>query len=128
MIHVRAKVLGVLVAALAISVFAISPVIGSAAQNDFAVSTLAEQGCEANNVCGYTLPQFEGERFQIPCSSSGNIEPLHNFRSARNRCANKINHIANSGGSVCMNPGGDRPNPGTFAVFTLPNNFGPPFC
>jgi hypothetical protein len=130
---IRAKVLGVAVVALAVGVFAVAPAIGSAAPSGSSVftessgrgaTTFAEQGCPANNVCGYQLPGFEGERREIPCSSAGNFQPNIFIRSARNRCGNKFNHLANSGGSICMNAGGDRPNPGTFAVIILPVNFG----
>jgi hypothetical protein len=125
--HLRAKVLGVLVAALAIGVFAIVPAIGSADQSDLGAGPLAEQGCPANNVCGYQLPGFEGQRREIPCSQAGIVEPDIFIRSARNRCGNKLNRLSNSGGTICMNPGGDRPNPGTFADIILPVNFGE-FC
>lgn len=111
------KAKAMLVAA-AISVCAITAAIGPA--NALA----AEQGCESNNVCGYTAINFEGTRYQIPCASSGSFELAQNIRSARNRCGNKINHLVNGSTSVCMNPGGDRPNPGTFPIITLPSSFG----
>lgn len=104
--------------AVVLSALAITAAIGPAS------ASAAEQGCEANNVCGYTAINFEGTRFQIPCSSSGNFELSQNIRSARNRCGNKLNHLVNGGTSVCMNAGGDRPNPGAFPVITLPNSFG----
>ncbi len=104
--------------AVAISAYAMTAAIGPAS------ALAAEQGCESNNVCGYTLINFEGTRFQIPCSSSGSFELAQNIRSARNRCGNKLNHLVNGGTSVCMNSGGDRPNPGTFPIITLPSSFG----
>jgi Peptidase inhibitor family I36 len=133
--NVRAKVIGTLVAALAVGVFAIAPAPGSAVASEPptpsqsvegapSFTPLAEEGCEANNVCGYTAANFEGTRFQISCESSGNFEPGSEMRSARNRCGNKTNTISGGFGTICMNPGGDRPSPGTFAIIDLPNFFG----
>lgn len=114
--HNRPKVLGMMCLVLALGVYAIAATAGSA--------TALAQGCEANNVCGYTQINYEGTRYQIPCSSSGNFQLSQNINSATNRCGNKLNHLVNGGTSICMNPGGDRPNPGTFPVITLPNSFG----
>jgi hypothetical protein len=129
MTQFRAKMLGVLFAALAIGAFAVVPTIGSAAQSEITVQgepagTYAAQGCEANNVCGYTKAGFEGERYQYPCSASGNFEPLHNMNSARNRCGNKIDYLANGASKICLPPGNDRENPGTYAVIILPAQYG----
>jgi len=121
--RMRAKLLGVLTAALAVSAFAIAPAIGSAEEE---VGALAAQGCEANNVCGYSQTGFEGTRYQIPCSQSGDFYTALSIRSARNRCGNKINYLGNY--AICMNPGGDRPSPGTFAFLRLPAGWAPPYC
>lgn len=120
--HMRARVLGALAAALAVGAFAIAPAIGSAEE----VEAFAEQGCEANNVCGYSKINFEGVRYQVPCSQNGDWYPALSIKSARNRCGNKINYLGNY--AICMNPSGDRPNPGTFAFLRLPAGYAPPYC
>lgn len=122
--HVKARMFAALIAVLAVSAVVIAPSIGAAEE----VETFAEQGCEANNVCTYTKVEYEGVRQQYPCSWSGNYQPLENFKSARNRCGNKINYIANGGGSICMNPGGNRPSPGVMSTVILPVGWAPPYC
>lgn len=96
---------------------------------DSQVGLLAEQGCPANNVCTYSQPFFEGTRHETPCSSSG-YQLGWGDRSARNRCGNKLNKIEFANGTwICMNPGGDRPNPGyQFNYVFLPSYYGPPWC
>ena len=81
----------------------------------------AEQGCIANKVCGYTSPNFEGTRYAFDCAFNG-AQGGAFMSSARNRCGSRSNTLQ-SGGSIiaCMNPGGDRPNPGWFnLVYTFP--------
>jgi hypothetical protein len=107
-----------LVAALAISAFGLTPATASA----------AEQGCPANSACTYTQVNFEGFRFVNPCSEAGTITFGSNVGSARNRCGSKLFYLLFGGSSVCMNPGGDRPNPGTFYQAKLPASYVPPYC
>jgi hypothetical protein len=120
-------VLGVLTAALAVGVFAVAPTIGSAAESE---PTAAEpagaleegQGCEANNVCGYTAVGFEGQKFSYPCSASGSFEAPANMIGARNRCGNKSMRLGNG---ICLNAGEQQRNTGsTFGVIILPAAYG----
>ena len=129
--RMRANVLGLLAAAIAVGAFAIAPTIGSAEEPVEEVPVeeaemFAPQGCEANHVCGYEAINFEGSRVQVPCSQNGDWYPGFTIRSARNRCGNKINYLGNF--AICMNPGGDRPSPGTFAFIRLPSGWAPPYC
>jgi len=142
----KLNVLRVLVAVFAFAAFVVAPTAGSADEVPAevpgeevpaeevpaeeapaeALGVLAEQGCEANNVCGYSATNFEGSRAQVPCSQSGDWYTAFTIRSARNRCGNKINYLGNY--AICMNPGGDRPNPGSFAFIRLPAGWAPPYC
>jgi hypothetical protein len=123
----RANILGLLAAAIAVGAFAIAPTIGAAEEvPGEEAGTFAAQGCEANNVCGYSQINFEGSRVQVPCSQNGDWYPGFTIKSARNRCGNKINWLGNF--AICMNPGGDRPNPGNYAFLRLPSGWAPPYC
>jgi hypothetical protein len=135
--RMKANILGLLAASIAVGAFAIAPTIGSAEEGPVEevpaqvegteeVELFAETGCEANHVCGYEAINFEGSRVQVPCSQNSDWYPGFTIRSARNRCGNKINWLGNF--AVCMNPGGDRPNPGSFAFLRLPAGWAPPYC
>lgn len=79
-----------------------------------AITPLATgQGCFAKKICLYTKANFGGIRHVFTCKYGEVGGDYH--RSARNRCANRSNFL-NVGLSilVCMNPGGNRPNPGLF--------------
>ena len=81
---------------------------------DFGVQSIGE-GCYANAICTYTGANFDNYVGGPACSSSGFWYIPTILRAARNRCGNKTNWLAYNGKLVaCMNPGGDRPNPGAY--------------
>ena|ERR1700709_2189847 len=89
----------------------------------------AEEGCAANLVCVYHKIKFESLNTLDPvCGTSQIWTEGAPWKSARNRCGNKTNWIRLNGSVVaCMNPSGDRPNPGTFNEVFIPVEFGA-FC
>jgi hypothetical protein len=91
-------------------------------------SPLAPEGCSANEICVYNLPNYEARSIiSYLCSGSGtkNVEAK---KSATNRCGNKSDWLRTNGTVIaCMNPGGNRPNPGTFNEVFIPVEFGA-FC
>lgn len=118
MVHIRAKALGALVAVLA---------LGAVAVPSSAVAF--HEGCEANLICYYNQTTF-GSRAasSVLCSASGAVTTFQSRESARNRCGNKTAWLRTSGTAIaCMNPGGDRPSPGTFNEIFVAANYGA-FC
>jgi hypothetical protein len=122
---ISAKAVGALVVILTISAFAAVPAIGEEASTEAesapeAPSLQASQGCIANYVCAYSAANYEGTRYPFACSNYGEIGGAY-MRSATNRCGDKANALK-IGGSIlaCMNPGGNRPDPGLFtSVFIM---------
>lgn len=121
--------------ALAVSVLAGASIAGAAgsspespsAQDAGVVEPSAVEGCFANVVCVYVLPGFEfRDPLQDVCGgTSGHSRVGGPWNSARNRCGNKSNFLRRNGNPVaCMNPGGERPNPGTFNEVVIPAQFG----
>jgi hypothetical protein len=146
MIHITAKALGALLAVIALGVAVAVPSI-AAAETEVAPeappgaeSTLPtppaeaspsalEEGCEANIICLYNQQTF-GSRtnFSFLCSASGAYGTELPRESARNRCGNKTDWLRTNGSVVaCMNPGGDRPMPGTFNEVFIAAEYGS-FC
>jgi hypothetical protein len=92
------------------------------------VSPLGSTGCFANDVCVYN-GEYDSFLAVYECSSSGNhsLWPGHGT-SARNRCGNKTAWLRWEGNTIaCMNPGGDRPNPGWFNSVYISAEYGA-FC
>jgi hypothetical protein len=86
-------------------------------------------GCAANVICTYTTQHYTIPSFDIFCSVSGEVVKIGvNWNSATNRCGNKTSWLRTNGATLaCMNPGGDRPSPGTFNEVFVPKEFGA-FC
>lgn len=78
------------------------------------------ESCDSGNVCSWTGTYYSGERHEQLCyNNSYNVGTKY---SAKNRCANKAVQFGRHEGEVihytfCMNPGGDRPEPGWFNWF-----------
>jgi hypothetical protein len=71
--------------------------------------------CTGGNICYWSSINFEGNKFNIPCT--GGLHELGGPQkeSAINACANKAANLRhNFTLKACMNPGGERPNPGGF--------------
>lgn len=85
-------------------------------------------GCPANDICAYN-GEFDSYLSVWECSTSGlkSLYPGHGT-SARNRCGNKTDWLKFNGTTIaCMNPGGDRPNPGWFNEVFIAQEYGA-FC
>lgn len=95
------------------------------AQGPGLAEPFAEEGCFANVICVYAQPNFEERsNFTFPCVPGGTIHTSV-WRSIRNRCGNKSDFLRlNGAGVACMNPGGERPNPGPFNEIVIPEKFG----
>lgn len=85
-------------------------------------------GCHENVICVYTSTEYNNPYFDLFCSSSGTWKSGANLNSALNRCGNKTNWLRLNGSVIaCMNPGGNRPSPGTFNEVFVAAEFGA-FC
>jgi hypothetical protein len=88
----------------------------------------AEEGCFANGVCEYFKINFEERAGLVDNCEAAHTTTGGPWKSARNRCGNKSDWLRYNGTVIaCMNPGGDRPNPGTFNEVFIPTNYGA-FC
>ena len=143
MIHVRRKVLGVLIAVLAVGVAVMVPSfaaaqVGGTSEVPTAAALSGSQapeveqdgslGCFANQICAY-FGEYEAYLRDFECSSSGakSMYPGH-ANSARNRCGNKTDWLRYNGNVIaCMDPGGNRPNPGSFNEVFIAREYGA-FC
>jgi len=111
--------------ALAASVF-IGASIAGAEEGKGEPSLLV--GCAANVICVYTSTNYNNPYWDAFCSSSGAWKAGTNLNSATNRCGNKTNWLRLNGSVVaCMNPGGNRPSPGTFNELFIAAEYGA-FC
>lgn len=91
------------------------------------VTPLAAQPCYANVICAYFAPWYEGINTTFACSASGLKHLAFGLydKSAKNRCGNKTNWLRLNGATVaCMNPGGNRPNPGWFNEVFIAKYYG----
>lgn len=85
------------------------------------------EGCEANKICIYASPNYNNLAGKIDCSYGGLVPPLAS-ESATNRCGNKTDWLRANGTTIaCMNPGGNRPNPGLFNEVYVAKEYGA-FC
>lgn len=110
----RRTKIAVICFALAVSVLA----MGSA-------SAQAE-GCEANKICVYSGINYNVIQPLIYCSGAGATGTFG--ASATNRCGNKTDWLRYNGSVIaCMNPGGNRPNPGIFNEVYVAYEYGA-FC
>ncbi len=85
-------------------------------------------GCHESVICTYTGVEYSEPFFDVFCSTSGAVGLSGNRHSATNRCGNKTDWLRENGSVVaCMNPGGNRPNPGAFNEVFVAAEFGA-FC
>ncbi len=86
-------------------------------------------GCVANAICVYTSANYENPYAAFECTNLSGAWTLGgNRHSATNRCGNKTDWLRENGTVIaCMNPGGDRPNPGAFNEIFIAKEFGS-FC
>lgn len=100
--YIRARVLGVLIAVLAISAFVAAPGVASAEE----VPPPSNESCESGHVCVWLGFNFQGERESMLCTGGKHIVGLALGRSAKNRCANKAAWLREEGvAHACLNPG-----------------------
>jgi hypothetical protein len=84
--------------------------------------------CFANVICVMTT-NYDSLMVAYNCSDSGakNLFPAWG-NSATNRCGNKTNWLRVNGTAIaCMNPGGDRPHPGSYNEVFIAKEYGA-FC
>jgi hypothetical protein len=110
--------------AIALMVSAVAMILmawGVAAPNTPAATktpnTRRDTGCYANKICTWDYSQYSGVKNVIDCSFG--IYSFSEDNSAKNRCGNRRARFGWSDGDFinwkfCMNPGGDRPDPGRF--------------
>lgn len=104
--YIRARVLGVLIAVLAISAFVAAPEVASAVEP----SPLSNESCESGFVCVWGLQEYQGTRESILCTGGKHNVGLPLGRSAKNRCANKAAWLREEGvAHACLNPGTNFP-------------------
>lgn len=86
------------------------------------------ENCE-QLVCVYHEKNFGSVNSQDPVCGVSQVWTMGApWKSAKNRCGNKSDWIRTNGTVVaCMNPGGERPNPGTFNEVFIPVEYGA-FC
>lgn len=98
------------------------PVKNSAADEDMTFEYAAlDDSCFALRVCTWRQTHYGGARRAWACEQGIHWATAGDFRSAKNRCGNRrvwlIRQNVGAGSPiyvVCMNPGGNRPNPGWF--------------
>lgn len=92
------------------------------------VEPLSPEGCEANRICKYFKANYEEKALFNDVCETAHTTTGGPWHSATNRCGNKSDWLRTNGTVVaCMNPGGNRPNPGTFNEIFVPVEFGA-FC
>lgn len=111
-----------------VSVFGVTSIAG-AEEGEGESALLA--GCAANVICVFESVEYNNPYYNMFCSVEGQAWKSlggTTLRSATNRCGNKTNWIRTNGTVVaCMNPGGNRPNPGNFNEVYVPVQYGA-FC
>lgn len=113
MIHIKTKVLGVLIAVLALGI----AVPGAAMAEEVApeappaanASPLTGEPCASGHVCSYVGFEWNGGYGESLCTS-GRHELNAEKGSVKNRCANKAVELTSFAGGYrgCVNPGGDK--------------------
>ena len=84
-------------------------------------SSRADTSCPSGSFCAWRFQNYGGIRTSPPyCSGGGGIG--ENF-SAKNRCGKAVRLGWSESGFInwkfCMNPGGDRPDPGRFNFYSF---------
>jgi len=82
-------------------------------------------GCFSNEICTY-FGEYDSFVGTYECSWSGTWKYWPAYTSsAKNRCGNKTNWLRWNGNVIaCMNPGGNRPNPGNFNELFIAKEYG----
>lgn len=76
----------------------------------------------------FNNPNYGALRGEITCAFAGNVGLSVAGHSALNRCGNKTNYLRVNGNVIaCMNPGGNRPNPGGYNQVYVLTQYGA-FC
>lgn len=100
--------------------------LGSAsAKESEPVATPLAEPCAEFFICVYHQPEYVEINSVNPTCASGPTTITGSFRSAKNRCGNKSDLLKLNGTLVaCMNPGGNRPNPGLFNELFVYGEYG----
>jgi hypothetical protein len=84
--------------------------------------------CVANQICAFSGKNYNYNAGGAACSFHGLRSFPAMLQSAVNRCGNKTNYLRLNGNRVaCMNPGGNRPDPGYFNEIWVVEKYGA-FC
>lgn len=124
MIHIRAKVLGVLLAVLALGVAVAAPGFATAEVTPSAspsgeVMPFAEESCEGATVCAWENTNYQGHRWKRACTGVGShYSTGFIIASFKNRCGNPIRAL---GGftNQCFPSNASDPSTGIFSEFNI---------
>ena len=100
-------------------------VLAAAAFSSLALGAPAAQACGGGQVCAWTGSFYSGSEWYLSCPGGPTPSWPIGFPesySAKNNCGGQYIQIGwTEGGSTnwkaCMNPGGDRPNPGRINTY-----------
>ncbi len=113
----RTKLLTLLATCTAVVGIGLLPTM-AAAEEPAAPAAPLVTGCNSGNHCSWSGTFYTGTRVEIQCIGGFHGVGFTAF-SAKNACANKKVELYYQEGEVirfkaCMNPGGERPEPGRF--------------
>jgi hypothetical protein len=136
MIHIRAKVLGVLIAVLALGVAVAAPGFAAAegevapeappaaeamseASLSLGVKPFAEESCEGGTVCAWPNANFAGQRFERACTGIGTVYRAGFIvGSLKNRCGNPVKALGDFT-HECIPSVANDPSTGVFSEFRI---------
>ena len=130
MIHVRAKVLGLMIAVLAMGAAVAVPSFAAAEGEappaaettpSLEARPLLEESCEGGTVCTWQEEKYQGHRWERPCEGVGTEYNVgHIVSSLKNRCGNPVKAL---GGftNECIASNGSNPSTGIFSSFKIVN-------
>jgi Peptidase inhibitor family I36 len=127
MIHIRAKVLGMLIAVLALGAAVAVPGIAMGeggppeASPSLEAGPLAEESCEGATVCAWESTNYKGHRWERACTGVGTTYSTGFIvESLKNRCGNPVKAL---GGftNECIASNGSNPSTGIFSEFKIVN-------
>lgn len=76
-------------------------------------ATVLDETCNSGHVCVWSLTNYREFKREDLCTGGLHTLAGPQYESAKNRCANKAVNLRHNGNFVaCMNPGGNRPEPG----------------
>jgi hypothetical protein len=85
----------------------------------------ADTNCYANKICGWSFANYAGNGYTTVMDCNyGVVAGIPESNSAKNRCGDRAATFGWSDGDYinwkfCMNPGGDRPDPGRFNFVSI---------